>query len=47
MTENPDQARTGHSFVMPGPVPGIHVFSAIVRSRRGWPGIGERHDAVL
>src|SRR4030088_1663870 len=30
-------------FVMPGLVPGIHVFPPLVlKSRRGWPGISER-----
>ena len=28
-------------------VPGIHVLRAVLRQRRGWPGIGERNDAVL
>ncbi|HEY6832852.1 MAG TPA: hypothetical protein VI251_10195, partial [Pseudolabrys sp.] len=26
------------SFVMPGLVPGIHVFSRLSKARRGWPG---------
>src|SRR5580658_610348 len=30
---------------MPGFMPGIHVLLA--GPRRGWPGIGERSDAVL
>jgi hypothetical protein len=25
-------------FVMPGLVPGIHVFFAVLSSRHGWPG---------
>jgi hypothetical protein len=25
-------------FVMPGLVPGIHVFFLVLDSRRGWPG---------
>ena len=37
-----------HSIhVMPGPVPGIHVFTACENASRGWPGTGERSDAVL
>jgi hypothetical protein len=32
--------------VMPGLVPGIYVLGASDK-RRGWPGIGERSDAVL
>jgi hypothetical protein len=33
--------------VMPGLVPGIHVFIHVTAPRRGWPGIGEPSDAVL
>jgi len=31
-----------HFAVMPGLVPGIHVFTLIDIKRRGWPGIGKR-----
>ena len=35
--------------VMPGLGPGIHAFLnfGVKEVRRGWPGIGERSDAVL
>jgi hypothetical protein len=33
---------------MPGLVPGIHaLLLKMEKERRGWPGIGERSDAVL
>jgi hypothetical protein len=39
----PEQRRGAHAkFVMPGLVPGIHVFAVPKQERRGWPGIGER-----
>src|ERR1700761_4987058 len=30
--------RSSHNLVMAGLVPGIHVFGAGVKGRRGWPG---------
>jgi hypothetical protein len=30
--------RGKYQFVMPGLVPGIHVFVSIEQERRGWPG---------
>src|SRR5260370_29781833 len=32
---------------MPGLGPGIHALAAMNQERPGWPGIGERSDAVL
>jgi hypothetical protein len=36
------EAMTVPLLVMPGLVPGIHVFKTSQKQRRGWPGIGER-----
>jgi hypothetical protein len=33
-----DAAKGPLKFVMPGLVPGIHVFAAWQQERRGWPG---------
>jgi hypothetical protein len=47
LTKEPIKHSGNIQFVMAGFFPAIHVFTASQREGRGWPGIGERSDAVL